>query len=324
MDAEENPASRCGGDEGRQQLGVVSHVVGQIGRIDRVRIAAAVQHWVLVVHISEGERLHVDMEIVEGRVEGGDLDRVGLAGGIVGGDIVVGKRAGCSGNIHRRGHVQVTEHPHLHVLGRLHVAMEEEGSGLYHFVVVGEGAPHVDSRGGHRLPVENGGCLGKAVPVDRMGVEQVGTHHHPDIGKREIDVVALPESQGGCREGHAEHGAPHHVPHIPDGRVSRNKGGKPVYRSGPGHIFETEDVLGMAIRFQRFVGHVDEAVAGSKMEADLGQAHRTGDLTLVGPNKTIAVEIPEYRSSRESRALGSEFRSGRQSGKEKQRQEGTN
>jgi len=101
--------------------------------VDGVRVAAAVQQEVAVLHPGERQRLDVEAGVVEVRVERADLygvlhvvarRAVAVVVGILGGAGYMSTGAGAAryrrvvrygfASVLPRAHVEVAEHPHLH------------------------------------------------------------------------------------------------------------------------------------------------------------------------------------------------------------------
>ena len=119
--------------------------------------------------------------------------------------------------------------------------------------------------------VEDGGGVGKAVPVDRVRIEQVRPLVHADVAQVEVHPLAFLEDQGRGGELRREHAVVH------DHLVGH-----------AGDVGEAEDVLELA------VGHVDEPVAGGHVAKDVvvvGIAVAVG-VDAVGVGHELRDDIP--------------------------------
>ncbi len=146
------------------------------------------------------------------------------------------------------------------MLGRLDVAVIHVGPGqaVDDLVVVGEGGAHVDGGRGLGHAVEDRRRLGEAVEVDRVRVEQVGAHDHPDVGEGQVELLPFLQVDGGrgiVRRGQsAGPGLPAHGPSV--GSTVHDLG-----RRQSGDVGEAEGVERLAVR------HGDEAVAAGQVHA---------------------------------------------------------
>ncbi|CAB3793497.1 hypothetical protein LMG28138_03556 [Pararobbsia alpina] len=113
-----------------------------------------------------------------------------------------------------RSHVDLPDHAHLQMLGRRDVAVPEVGAGVRREVVVSEARTDIDRDRRIRHTVEEGRCVRIAVKVDRVLLEQVGTHDHPDVGERQEELVVLVERHRRCWHVAVHHTDVHDLPRI--------------------------------------------------------------------------------------------------------------
>ena len=113
-----------------------------------------------------------------------------------------------------RPHVDLPDHAHLQMLGWRDVAVPHVGARLGRQVVVGEAAADVDRHRRVRHAVVEGRGVRVAVEVDGVLLEQVGSHHHADVGEREEKLVALVDGDRRRRDVAVEHTHVHGQPRI--------------------------------------------------------------------------------------------------------------
>src|SRR5207253_3147128 len=88
-------------------------------------------------------------------------------------------------------YVELPDHAHLQVLGRRDVTVPEVGPRVWRQVIIGNAAANVDRPGRIRHAVIERRCVGVAVEVDGVLLEQVRPHDHADVAEGQEKLVIL-------------------------------------------------------------------------------------------------------------------------------------